>query len=484
MIAATAAHPQPAERFMSFEQVQKLAQDNEIEWIDLRFTDVRGVQHHVTFPVRVLEPALFEDGKMFDGSSIPGWRGINESDMVLLPDPSTAYIDPFTADPTMVLICDILDPKTMQGYTRDPRGVAKRAEAYLKSTGLADTAFFGPEPEFFIFDSVRYKNDMSGAMFEVDSEEAAWNSGRKYDGGNSGHRSGVKGGYFPVSPVDSLQDIRAEMCRLLEQVGIEVEVHHHEVAGPGQCEIGAKFNTLVKKADELTMLKYIVKNVAHRNGKTATFMPKPIVGDNGSGMHVHQSLAKGGVNLFSGDGYAGLSQMALWYIGGVFKHARAINAFANSTTNSYKRLVPGYEAPVMLAYSASNRSASCRIPFVSNPKARRIEMRFPDPMNSGYLTFAALMMAGLDGVLNKIDPGEPSDKDLYDLPPEEEKNFPTVCHSLDQALEALDKDRDFLKAGGVMSDDFIDGYIALKMQEVTKFRAATHPLEYQLYYSL
>jgi glutamine synthetase len=484
MIAATAAHPQPAERFMSFEQVQKLAQDNEIEWIDLRFTDVRGVQHHVTFPVRVLEPALFEDGKMFDGSSIPGWRGINESDMVLLPDPSTAYIDPFTADPTMVLICDILDPKTMQGYTRDPRGVAKRAEAYLKSTGLADTAFFGPEPEFFIFDSVRYKNDMSGAMFEVDSEEAAWNSGRKYDGGNSGHRSGVKGGYFPVSPVDSLQDIRAEMCRLLEQVGIEVEVHHHEVAGPGQCEIGAKFNTLVKKADELTMLKYIVKNVAHRNGKTATFMPKPIVGDNGSGMHVHQSLAKGGVNLFSGDGYAGLSQMALWYIGGVFKHARAINAFANSTTNSYKRLVPGFEAPVMLAYSASNRSASCRIPFVSNPKARRIEMRFPDPMNSGYLTFTALMMAGLDGVLNKIDPGAPSDKDLYDLPPEEEKNFPTVCHSLDQALDALDKDRDFLKAGGVMTDDFIDGYIALKMQEVTKFRAATHPLEYQLYYSL
>ncbi len=469
---------------MSFEQVQKLAQDNEIEWIDLRFTDVRGVQHHVTFPARVLEPSLFEDGKMFDGSSIPGWRGINESDMVLLPDPSTAFIDPFTADPTLVLICDILDPKTMQGYTRDPRGVAKRAEAYLKSTGIADTAFFGPEPEFFIFDSVRYKNEMSGASFEVDSEEAPWNTNRKYDGGNSGHRPTVKGGYFPVAPVDSLHDIRAEMCRLLEQVGIEVEVHHHEVAGPGQCEIGAKFNTLVKKADELTMLKYIVKNVAHRNGKTATFMPKPIVGDNGSGMHVHQSLAKGGTNLFSGDGYAGLSQLALWYIGGVFKHARAINAFANSTTNSYKRLVPGFEAPVMLAYSASNRSASCRIPFVSNPKARRIEMRFPDPMNSGYLTFTALMMAGIDGILNKIDPGAPSDKDLYDLPPEEEKNFPTVCHSLDQALDALDKDREFLKAGGVMTDDFIDGYIALKMQEVTKFRAATHPLEYQLYYSL
>ena len=469
---------------MSFEHVQKLAQDNAVEWIDLRFTDMRGIQHHVSYPARVLEPGLFEEGKMFDGSSISGWKGINESDMVLMPDPATAFIDPFTADPTLVLICDVLDPNTMQSYSRDPRGVAKRAEAYLKSTGVADTAFFGPEPEFFVFDSVRFRNDMGGASFEVDSEEASWNTNRKYDGGNSGHRPAVKGGYFPVSPVDSLNDLRAEMCRLLEQVGIEVEVHHHEVAGAGQCEIGAKFNTLVKKADELTMLKYIVKNVAHQNGKTATFMPKPLVGDNGSGMHVHQSLAKAGTNLFTGDGYGGLSQLALWYIGGVFKHARAINAFANSTTNSYKRLVPGFEAPVMLAYSARNRSASCRIPFVTNPKARRIEMRFPDPMNSGYLTFTALMMAGLDGILNKIDPGAPSDKDLYDLPPEEEKNIPTVCHSLDQALEALDKDRDFLKAGGVMCDDFIDGYIALKMQEVTKFRAATHPLEYQLYYSL
>ena len=469
---------------MSVENVEKLIKDNQIEFIDLRFVDMRGIEQHVTFPVSIVEPSLFEEGKMFDGSSIAGWKGINESDMVLLPDPASAYIDPFYADPTLVLVCDILDPATMQGYSRDPRGIAKRAEAYLKSSGVADMAFFGPEPEFFIFDSVRYANDMGHTFFHVDSEEAAWNSGREYEGGNTGYRPGVKGGYFPVAPTDQLHDIRAEMCKLLTEAGIEVEVHHHEVANAGQCEIGTKFNSLVKKADELQMLKYIVKNVAFRNGKTATFMPKPLVGDNGSGMHVHQSLAKGGVNLFSGDGYGGLSQMALWYIGGIFKHARAINAFSNSGTNSYKRLVPGFEAPVMLAYSASNRSASCRIPFVANPKARRIEMRFPDPMNSGYLTFTALMMAGLDGIKNKIDPGAPSDKDLYDLPPEEEKNIPTVCHSLDQALEALDKDREFLKAGGVMTDDFIDGYIALKMQEVTKFRAATHPLEYQMYYGI
>ena len=371
----------------------------------------------------------------------------------------------------------------MQGYSRDPRGIAKRAEAYLKSSGVADMAFFGPEPEFFIFDSVQFANEMGNTFFKVNSEEGAWNSGKSYDGANSGYRPGIKGGYFPVPPTDSLHDLRAEMCKTLEQVGIEVEVHHHEVATAGQCEIGAKFNTLVKKADELQRMKYVVRNVAHRNGKTVTFMPKPIVGDNGSGMHVHQSLAKDGKNLFSGDGYGGLSQMALWYIGGIFKHARAINAFSNSGTNSYKRLVPGFEAPVMLAYSARNRSASCRIPWVANPKARRIEMRFPDPLQSGYLTFTALMMAGLDGIKNQIDPGAPSDKDLYDLPPEEEKNIPQVCSSLDQALDALDKDRDFLKAGGVMSDDFIDAYIALKMQEVTKFRAATHPLEYQLYYA-
>ncbi|MEO6689648.1 MAG: type I glutamate--ammonia ligase [Dokdonella sp.] len=469
---------------MSAQNVFKMIKDNEVEFVDLRFADMLGKQHHLTFPAHAVDDSLFEDGKMFDGSSIAGWKGINESDMVLLPDADTAIIDPFMADKTLLLQCDVLEPSTMQAYSRDPRSVAKRAEAYLKSTGIADTAFFGPEPEFFIFDSVRYRNDMGHVSYEIESEEAAWSSGKSFEGGNSGHRGGVKGGYFPVSPVDTFQDMRSEMCKVLEQVGQVVEVHHHEVANAGQCEIGTRFNTLVKKADELITMKYIVKNVAHQNGKTVTFMPKPIVGDNGSGMHVHQSLAKNGQNLFAGDLYGGLSQMALYYIGGIFKHARAINAFANSSTNSYKRLVPGFEAPVMLAYSARNRSASCRIPFVHSPKGRRIEVRFPDPVNTGYLTFTALMMAGLDGILNKIDPGAPADKDLYDLPPEEEKNIPTVCHSLDQALEALDKDRGFLKAGGVFSDDLIDSYIALKMQEVTRFRAATHPLEYQMYYAI
>jgi glutamine synthetase len=469
---------------VSLETINKLIKDHSIEFVDLRFADMRGVQHHITFPANIIEPALFEDGKMFDGSSISGWKGINESDMILLPDASTAYLDPFYADPTLVLICDVLDPATMQDYSRCPRSVAKRAEAYLKASGIADQAFFGPEPEFFIFDGVRFANDMGKVMYEIFSDEASWETGKKQDGNNHGHRPTVKGGYFPLPPLDSLHDLRAEMCKVLAAVGQEVEVHHHEVANAGQCEIGTKFNSLVKKADELATMKYIIRNVAHQNGKTATFMPKPIVGDNGSGMHVHQSLAKGGQNLFTGDGYGGLSQMALWYIGGIFKHAKAINAFANSTTNSYKRLVPGFEAPVMLAYSARNRSASCRIPFVANPKARRIEIRFPDPMNSGYLTFTALMMAGLDGIKHQIDPGAPSDKDLYDLPPEEEKNIPKVCHSLDMALDALDGDRDFLKAGGVMSDDFIDAYIELKMGEVTKFRAATHPLEYQMYYGI
>jgi len=469
---------------MSADKVLKLIQDESIEFVDLRFADMRGVQHHVTFPAHAIDAGTFEDGKMFDGSSISGWKGINESDMVLLPDADTAFIDPFYAHKTLAIVCDVLEPSTMQAYSRDPRSIAKRGEAFLKSTGLADTAFFGPEPEFFIFDSVRWQNDMGKVFYEIESQEAAWSSKNRYEEGNSGLRPGVKGGYFPLPPVDSFQDLRSEMCQVLEQLGQKVEVHHHEVANAGQCEIGVRFNTLVKKADELAALKYVIRNVAHRNGKTVTFMPKPIVGDNGSGMHVHQSLAKGGQNLFSGDLYGGLSQTALYYIGGIFKHARAINAFTNSTTNSYKRLVPGFEAPVMLAYSARNRSASCRIPFVTNPKGRRIEIRFPDPMNSGYLAFTALMMAGLDGVLNKIDPGAPSDKDLYDLPPEEEKNIPTVCHSLDQALAALDKDRDFLKAGGVMSDDCIDAYIELKMQEVTKFRASTHPLEYLMYYAI
>ena len=469
---------------MSAENVLKTIKDNEVEFVDLRFADLLGKQHHVTFPSRQIDAAVFEDGKMFDGSSIAGWKGINESDMVLLPDAASAVMDPFSEHPTLILVCDVLEPSTMQAYARCPRSVAKRAEAFLKASGVADQAFFGPEPEFFIFDAVRWQNNMNACGFEIDSEEAAWSSNKKFEEGNSGHRPGIKGGYFPVAPVDSLGDIRGEMCKVLEAMGIPVEVHHHEVATAGQCEIGTRFNTLVRKADELLGMKYVIKNVAHRNGKTATFMPKPIVGDNGSGMHVHQSLAKGGQNLFSGDGYGGVSQLALWYIGGIFKHARAINAFTNSTTNSYKRLVPGFEAPVMLAYSARNRSASCRIPWVASPKGRRIEIRFPDPMNSGYLAFTALLMAGLDGIRNKIDPGAPMDKDLYDLPPEEEKHIPKVCHSLDMALDALDGDREFLKAGGVFSDDLIDGYIDLKMQEVTKFRASTHPLEFQMYYSI
>ena len=469
---------------MSVSALLKRIKDEEFKFVDLRFADMLGKEHHLTVPVSHVDEAMFEDGKMFDGSSIAGWKGINESDMVLMPDIDTATRDPFMAEPTLILNCDVLEPNTMQAYSRCPRSVARRAEAYIKASGIADTAYFGPEPEFFIFDSVRFANDMGNTFFSIESEEAAWSSGKRYDHNNSGYRPMVKGGYFPVPPLDSLHDLRAEMCELLEEMDIPVEVHHHEVATAGQCEIGTRFNTLVKKADELLRLKYVVRNVAHANGKTATFMPKPIVGDNGSGMHVHQSLSKGGQNLFAGDLYGGLSQTALYYIGGIFKHARAINAFTNSTTNSYKRLVPGFEAPVMLAYSARNRSASCRIPFVTNPKGRRIEIRFPDPMNSGYLAFTALMMAGLDGILNKIDPGAPMDKDLYDLPPEEEKNIPTVCHSLDQALEALDKDRGFLKAGGVFSDDFIDAYIELKLQEVTKFRASTHPLEYQMYYAI
>jgi glutamine synthetase len=469
---------------MSVENVLKMIKDHDVEFVDLRFADLLGKQHHVTFPAKSVDAAMFEEGKMFDGSSIAGWKGINESDMVLMPDPASAVLDPFTEDATLILSCDVLEPATMQAYSRCPRSVARRAEAFIKASGIADVAFFGPEPEFFIFDSVRWENSMQAASFAIESEEAAWSTNRKLESGNTGHRPGVKGGYFPVAPVDSLGDLRGEMCKHLEAMGVPVEVHHHEVATAGQCEIGTRFNTLVRKADELLTLKYVVRNVAHRNGKTATFMPKPIVGDNGSGMHVHQSLAKGGTNLFAGESYGGLSQTALWYIGGIFKHARAINAFTNSTTNSYKRLVPGFEAPVMLAYSARNRSASCRIPWVSSPKARRIEIRFPDPMNSGYLAFTALLMAGLDGIRNKIDPGEPMDKDLYDLPREEAKNIPTVCHSLDQALEALDKDREFLKAGGVFSDDLIDGYIELKMGEVTKFRAATHPLEFSMYYSI
>ncbi|AXQ27372.1 glutamate--ammonia ligase [Solimonas sp. K1W22B-7] len=469
---------------MSGKEVLKLIQEKSVKFVDFRFCDTRGKEQHVTVPASTVDDDLFVDGKMFDGSSIAGWKGINESDMILLPDASTAFIDPFFEDTTLVLTCDVLEPSTREGYSRDPRSLAKRAEAYVKSTGIADQAFFGPENEFFIFDSIRYDSGMKGCFVEIDAENAAWNSGKAYEGGNMGHRPGIKGGYFPVPPVDSLQDIRSAMCETLEAVGMGVEVHHHEVATAGQCEIGVKFGTLTQKADEVLKLKYVVQNVAHSYGKTATFMPKPIVGDNGSGMHVHQSLALGGKNLFSGDKYGGLSETALYYIGGILKHAKALNAFTNPGTNSYKRLVPGFEAPVMLAYSARNRSASIRIPYVANPKGRRIEVRFPDSSANPYFAFAAMMMAGLDGIQNKIHPGEAQDKDLYHLPPEEDKLIPRVCHSLDMALDALDNDREFLKKGGVFTDDVIDAYIELKMQEVTRFRMTTHPIEFDMYYSL
>ncbi len=469
---------------MSVEEVAKLIEEEEIKMIDLRFTDTCGKEQHITVPASVADDDFFENGKMFDGSSISGWKGIDESDMVLMPDVGTAVVDLFADENTLNLRCDVLEPATMEGYERCPRSLAKRAEAYLKSTGIADTAFFGPEPEFFVLDDVRWGADMSGAFYKIDSEEAAWNTGKAYEDGNFGHRPGVKGGYFPVPPVDSLQDVRTAMCLALEDMGLTVEVHHHEVGTAGQCEIGTEFSTLVRKADELQILKYCVHNVAHAYGKTATFMPKPLVGDNGNGMHVHSSLAKDGNNIFSGDKYAGLSENALYYIGGIFKHARALNAFTNSGTNSYKRLVPGFEAPTLLAYSARNRSASIRIPHVANPKARRIEVRFPDSSGNPYFIFAAIMMAGLDGILNRIEPGAPLDKDLYDLPPEVEKDIPTVASSLDMALDALDADRDFLLAGDVFSNDTLDAYIELKMEEVTRFRMTTHPVEFDMYYSL
>ena len=465
-------------------EVLQIIKDKEVRYVDFRFADTRGKEQHVTVPATTIDEDLFEDGKMFDGSSIAGWKGINESDMILMPDADTAVLDPFFDDTTLVLRCDIIEPTTMQGYERDPRSIAKRAEAYLKSTGIADTAYFGPENEFFVFDDVRWGTDMQGAFYKVDSEEAGWNSEKVYEDGNIGHRPGVKGGYFPVPPVDSLQDLRSAMCNTLEEFGQVVEVHHHEVATAGQCEIGVQFGTLVKKADEVLVLKYVVQNVAHAFGKTATFMPKPLVGDNGSGMHVHQSLAKDGKNIFTGDLYGGLSETALYYIGGIIKHARALNAFCNASTNSYKRLVPGFEAPVMLAYSARNRSASIRIPYVQNPKARRIEVRFPDSTANPYLAFAAMLMAGLDGIQNKIHPGDAMDKDLYDLPPEEEKAIPQVSYSFDLSLDTLDKDREFLTKGGVFTDDVIDAYIDLKMQEVTRYRMSTHPVEFDMYYSL
>jgi glutamine synthetase len=468
---------------MSASDVLAMMKENDVKFVDYRFTDTHGKEQHVTVPAHSVDESVLEEGKMFDGSSIGGWKGINESDMILMPDSTTSVMDPFSDENTMIIRCDVIEPTTGQGYERDPRAIAKRAEAYMNSTGIADTCYFGPEPEFFILDDVRWGATMAGAFYKVDSEESEWNSERVYEDGNIGHRPGVKGGYFPVPPVDSLHDIRSAMCLAMEEMGLETEVHHHEVATAGQCEIGTVFNTLVKRADQNQILKYCVHNVAHAYGKTATFMPKPLVGDNGNGMHCHQSLAKNGENLFSGNEYGGLSETALFYIGGIIKHARSINAFANASTNSYKRLVPGFEAPVMLAYSARNRSASIRIPYVSSPKARRIEVRFPDPTANSYLAFASMLMAGLDGIQNKIHPGEAMDKDLYDLPPEEEAEIPTVCSSFDQALDALDADRAYLTAGNVFTDDMINAYIKLKMEEVTRLRMSTHPIEFDMYYS-
>jgi glutamine synthetase len=462
-----------------------LIKDNDVKWVDLRFTDTRGKQQHVTFPAAVVDETFME-GVMFDGSSVAGWKGINESDMILAPDDSTAVLDPFTDEPQVNLTCDIIEPRTMQGYNRDPRSVARRAEEYLKSTGIGDKAFFGPEPEFFVFDEVKWKTEMNQSFFKIGSDEAAWSTDADIEGGNKGHRPKVKGGYFPVPPIDSLHDLRGAMCDTMTSMGLTIELHHHEVGNAGQCEIGTRFNTLVAKADETQILKYCIHNTADAYGKTATFMPKPLVGDNGSGMHVHMSIYKDGTNTFAGDGYAGLSETALFYIGGIIKHAKALNAFGNASTNSYKRLVKGFEAPTLLAYSSRNRSASIRIPYIlgGNPKAVRIEVRFGDCTANPYLYFAALLMAGLDGIKNKIHPGEAASKDLYDLEPEEEALIPKVCYSLDEALAALDADRDFLREGGVFCDDLIDAYIELKQADCTRLNMSAHPVEFDMYYSV
>src|SRR5499426_3341227 len=468
---------------MSAKDVFQLIKDKDVKFVDLRFTDTRGKEQHVSVPVAVFGPDKFDAGHFFDGSSIAGWKGIQASDMVLLPDPTSCFIDPFLQQTTLAITCDVIEPSDGKGYDRDPRSIAKRGEAYLKSTGIADTAFFGPEPEFFIFDSVTWKIEMGQAFYKIKSEEAPWSSGEEFEGGNMGHRAPIKGGYFPVPPVDSLQDIRSAMVLAMQEMGVECEVHHHEVGAMGQNEIGTKFNSLVKRADWMMIYKYAVHNVAHSYGKTATFMPKPVVGDNGSGMHVHQSLAKAGQNLFTGNGYAGLSELALNYIGGILKHAKALNAITNPGTNSYKRLVPGFEAPINLAYSARNRSAACRIPYVSSPNGRRVEVRFPDPTTNAYLAFAAMLLAGLDGVQNKIHPGDPVDKNLYDLEPEEAARVPHVCASLEEALDCLRKDHAFLTKGGVFDEDTLEAYIALKEDELTRFRMTTHPVEFDMYYS-
>lgn len=469
---------------MSKEEVLAAIKKHDAKFVDLRFTDTRGQSHHITIPVSAVDSDFIENGKMIDGSSIKGWQKIHQSDLALIPDCSSIVLDPFYQDNTLIITCNVVNPQTMLGYDRDPRSIAQRGEAWLKSTGIADAALFGPEPEFFLFDDARWETCMNGSFYKIDSDEAQWNSGKVFDGGNIGHRPGIKGGYFPLPPIDSSQDIRSAICLTLESLGMVVEAHHHEVATGNQCEVATRFGSLTQKADELQLLKYVVHNVAHNYGKTATFMPKPLVGDNGSGMHCHQSLMKDGVNLFTGDEYAGLSETALYYLGGIIKHARALNAFTNPATNSYKRLVPGFEAPVLLAYSARNRSAAIRIPHVANPKGRRIEVRFPDPMANPYLAFTAMMMAGVDGIIRKIHPGQPIDKDLYDLPPEELIEVPTVCSSLEEAILHLQADKEFLLQGDVFSKDFIESYIAIKKAEIAYIRSLVHPAEFELYYSL
>lgn len=465
------------------ENLMKLMKEKDVEFVDLRFTDPRGKMQHVTFDKGMIDDDFFAEGQMFDGSSVAGWKTINESDMLLMPDGSSAIIDPFFQQTTLAVMCDILDPMTGQPYGRDPRGTAKKAEAYLKQSGVGTTAYFGPEAEFFVFDDVRWSTEPHKTGYSFDSTELPANTDKEYETGNMGHRPHTKGGYFPVPPIDSEQDMRSEMLAIMGEIGLEPEKHHHEVA-PAQHELGMKFSTLTKMADNLQLYKYVIHNVAAQYGKTATFMPKPYFNDNGSGMHVHQSIWNGSTPTFAGDMYAGLSETCLFYIGGIIKHAKALNALTNASTNSYKRLVPGFEAPVMLAYSARNRSASIRIPFGNSPKAKRIETRFPDPTANPYLAFAALLMAGLDGIENKIHPGDAMDKDLYDLPPEEAKSIPQVCGSLREALESLDGDRDFLTKGNVFDDDQIDAYIGLKMEEVERLQLHPHPVEFDMYYKI
>ena len=464
------------------EDVISLIAEQNIRYVDLRFTDPRGKWQHLTQSPATIDDEAFSDGIFFDGSSIAGWKAINESDMALIPDPKTAVIDPYSAQPTLILFCNVFEPSTGLPYGRDPRSTAIRAEAYLQSTGIGDVAYFGPEAEFFVFEDVRFNVSMNSTFYEIHHEEGPYASGQELDDGNMGHRPPVKGGYFPVPPVDSMSDLRSEMLTYLEEMGLETEKHHHEVA-PSQNELGVKFDTLVRMADNMQIYKYVVQMTSHQYGKTATFMPKPVLEDNGSGMHVHQSIWNKGKPTFAGSGYADLSETALHYIGGIVTHARAINAFSNPTTNSYKRLIPGFEAPVLLAYSARNRSAACRIPYATSPAGKRVEVRFPDPLANPYLTFSAMLMAGIDGIRNKIDPGDAMDKNLYDLPPEEMADIPTVCASLRDALGMLDADRDFLKQGDVFSDDLIDGYMDLKWEEVYSLEHTPHPVEFKMYYS-